>query len=275
MRDRVRTALIVFPVVILAISSSYLWPVAVLGIVIVLLGHPEVSEMVSGHKYRWPVVGTLVIVAVSIMYGFDRDRLHRFIQPYYWAPIWLFLTSLTPLLSRFRERKRVPFLESEFASTTWLVIPIICMFWLHQERNALESAWKIQSPLLLPTLPIMGGDIAAIFIGKAFGRHPMAPSISPNKTWEGSIGNFIVCVSLSVLFGVLINLPWQTAAACGVAGGIFGQAGDLYESYLKRLAGIKDSGNLLPGHGGMMDRMDAMLFAAPAVAAVLYFMTHR
>jgi phosphatidate cytidylyltransferase len=275
MRDRVRTALIVFPVVLLAISSSYLWPVTLLGIVIALLGHPEVSEMVSGKKYLIPVFGTIVILIVSGLYGIDRERLHRFIQPYYWSTIWAGLICLMPLLSRSRDRRKIPFLESEYASTTWLIIPIICMFWLHQERGIVTQVWNFKSPLLLPTLPTMGGDIAAIFVGRAFGRHPMAPQISPNKTWEGSIGNFLVCVALAVGIATWIGLDLPTGLACGVAAGIFGQIGDLYESYLKRLAGIKDSGTLLPGHGGVMDRMDAMLFAAPAVAAVLCLMTHR
>ncbi|MBI5593020.1 MAG: phosphatidate cytidylyltransferase [Deltaproteobacteria bacterium] len=112
---------------------------------------------------------------------------------------------------------------------------------------------------------VFAGDIGAYYAGTYLGRHKLCPSVSPKKTIEGSIGG--LCANL--LIGGIIKavffplLPW---AACGVMFlliGAAGQIGDLYESALKRSVQIKDSGTLLPGHGGMLDRIDALLFAAP------------
>jgi phosphatidate cytidylyltransferase len=119
-------------------------------------------------------------------------------------------------------------------------------------------------PLILTAaIPIWAGDTAAIFAGKAFGKHKLAPSISPNKTWEGSIANLLAAVGAAPALGYFLKYPMDKMLLLGVSCGVIGQLGDLFESYLKRQAGVKDSGNLLPGHGGVFDRLDSLLMTAP------------
>ena len=113
------------------------------------------------------------------------------------------------------------------------------------------------------------GDIAALVIGKSLGKTPFAPVLSPNKTWEGSLGGLAACLGIAVAIQQFLfsDLPLLHAAVAAVLLGIFGQLGDLAESMLKRAAEVKDSSRLIPGHGGVLDRMDSVLFAFP----VLYF----
>ena len=126
---------------------------------------------------------------------------------------------------------------------------------------------------------VWAGDIAALYIGRAWGRHKMAPSISPNKTWEGTLGS--VAGSLLATGGLLglahlLSVQWDSAVlsypedteywlGLAVVVNAAAQVGDLVESALKRSAGVKDSGSILPGHGGVLDRIDALLVAAPAL----------
>jgi phosphatidate cytidylyltransferase len=111
------------------------------------------------------------------------------------------------------------------------------------------------------------GDSAAYYVGRQFGKHKLAPLVSPKKSWEGAIAS----VFASVIFGVIYlghfvpQLSWWEVAIIATAANIAGQFGDLAESAMKRGAGVKDSGNLLPGHGGMLDRVDSSLFALPVV----------
>jgi phosphatidate cytidylyltransferase len=111
------------------------------------------------------------------------------------------------------------------------------------------------------------GDSAAYYTGRAFGKHKLAPQVSPGKTWEGTAGSLVA----SIVFGIVyahyllpdVSLPF--AAAIAAAGNIAGQLGDLVESAMKRGGGLKDSGTLLPGHGGWLDRVDSSLFSVPTV----------
>jgi len=120
-------------------------------------------------------------------------------------------------------------------------------------------------------VPIWAGDTAAIFAGKAFGKHKLAPNISPNKTWEGSIANLLACIGCAFALGMPNHVSALACLLVGLSTGILGQIGDLYESLLKRRAGVKDSGTLLPGHGGMYDRLDSlMMSAAPSVLILIY-----
>ena len=115
--------------------------------------------------------------------------------------------------------------------------------------------------LLLAILAVYATDTGAYAVGRLLGRHPMAPAISPGKNWEGAAGGLAAAVIAAILMGLLMPLPlqvWQSAAI-GVILGIVSPVGDLLESKAKRLAGVKDSGNLLPGHGGMLDRLDSLL----------------
>lgn len=119
-------------------------------------------------------------------------------------------------------------------------------------------------------------DSGAYFAGRAIGGPKLAPTISPNKTWAGLIGGLIAAVAFSAAFfwlapGLAID-GWLVVVSPLVA--ISSQLGDLYESHLKRVAGVKDSGNLLPGHGGILDRLDGLVFAAPA-AAVFFAIHHQ
>lgn len=114
------------------------------------------------------------------------------------------------------------------------------------------------------------GDIAALYVGRSLGRHHMAPRVSPKKTWEGAVASFLTALLVGAACGVWVALPthhWPILelALLGGAVNIGAQVGDLVESLLKRGAHVKDSGALLPGHGGILDRIDALLFAAPVL----------
>lgn len=114
------------------------------------------------------------------------------------------------------------------------------------------------------------GDSAAYYVGRQFGKHKLAPSISPGKTWEGAAASVVgSCVfGLLYLGNTMSEIPLWAIIGMAVLGNVSGQFGDLAESSIKRGAGIKDSGNLLPGHGGVLDRLDSSMFAVPVVYAL-------
>jgi len=117
------------------------------------------------------------------------------------------------------------------------------------------------------------GDTGAYYAGRRLGRHKMAPVVSPNKTWEGAVAGFLVSLISAAVWSVW-RLGRLDPALLGVAAvtAVAAQMGDLMESLIKRGAGVKDSGQLLPGHGGVLDRMDAMLFAAPVMLLLLWLL---
>ena len=125
--------------------------------------------------------------------------------------------------------------------------------------------------LLMALVPLWVGDSMAYFVGRAWGRHKLAPAISPNKTIEGAAANLVGCVVAAYALGVWLGVPTVASVAVGLSAGVFGQAGDLLQSRLKRTAGVKDSGSLLPGHGGVLDRMDSFLFSSyPSMMLLLW-----
>ena len=118
-------------------------------------------------------------------------------------------------------------------------------------------------------IAVFAADSAAYFVGKALGRHKMAPTISPGKTWEGAVAGFcmggIAGVALALVFG--LPILWWQALLLGLVSAVVAQLGDLAESMLKRSAGAKDAGNFVPGHGGLLDRLDSLI----PTLTVIYF----
>ncbi len=133
-------------------------------------------------------------------------------------------------------------------------------------RLDFQSSWVMFIPLLICWL----GDSLAYFAGSAFGRHKMAPSISPAKSWEGFFAGIAGAIGGAVLAGsVGAGFPLFTMLMIGAAGGVAAVIGDLLESAMKRDAGVKDSGTFLPGHGGFLDRFDSILAVVPVVWVLL------
>ena len=118
---------------------------------------------------------------------------------------------------------------------------------------------------------IWAEDSVAYLVGSSMGRHKMAPRISPNKSWEGFFGGLVGSMlvwSLGAIFHIA-GITWPIALACGMCEGLVSVLGDLFESRLKRGVGVKDSGNLMPGHGGLLDRTDSLLFGGVMAYFVL------
>jgi phosphatidate cytidylyltransferase len=109
------------------------------------------------------------------------------------------------------------------------------------------------------------GDTAAYFVGRAIGKHPLAPVLSPKKSWEGTMASIVGALLVAIVFARWLTVPLPHLLGMAVVGNVAGQAGDLLESAYKRSAGVKDSGSLLPGHGGVLDRIDALILAIPVV----------
>lgn len=127
----------------------------------------------------------------------------------------------------------------------------------------------------IPLLICWFGDSSAYFIGSPFGRHKLIPSVSPAKSWEGLAAGLAGAIAGAITAGsVLGNLPIWQMALTGAAGGVAAVIGDLFESALKRDAGVKDSGSMLPGHGGILDRFDSLIAVAPVTWLMLVYFGH-
>jgi phosphatidate cytidylyltransferase len=123
--------------------------------------------------------------------------------------------------------------------------------------------------LLVALLPTWSADVAAYFIGSLLGRRRLAPTISPGKTWEGTIAGWIACGLAVIAVASVFGMPRVPLLAIAVGLGPIGLAGDLLESYVKRRAGVKDSGTMLPGHGGVLDRLDSLTAGAVFIILVV------
>ncbi len=161
--------------------------------------------------------------------------------------------------------------EGAFAGWAWTMAGILYIGWLLSYLVSLRGLDDGRNWIFLALFTTFASDTAAFFTGRALGRHPLAPNISPGKTWEGAIGGVLGAILVSLFFvlptPLSLNpyLNWGQAILLGLLVSVFGQIGDLTESLLKRNVGVKDSGTLIPGHGGVLDRVDSIVFAGVVV----------
>lgn len=148
----------------------------------------------------------------------------------------------------------------------WFPLHIICLRNLSCER--FDSGLGF---VVLMFTSILLTDIGAYYIGRHFGKHKLAQVISPNKTIEGSIGGIIFALLGAFIVGSCFGLEWYYSIICGLLCTVFAQLGDLSESLIKRDAGVKDSGDSLPGHGGFLDRTDSFIFTIPVMYYFCYY----
>lgn len=179
-----------------------------------------------------------------------------------WYLLWAFAATVASLLYLFSIEKRS--LADGMATLTGIFYVVFLSYHVVLvERNFGIGVWFI-------VLTAFGTDIFAYFTGFLIGKHKLCPKISPKKTIEGAVGGAVGSVLLCVLFSVIFMKENLVGAAIlGLLGGIIAQFGDLTASIFKRHMGIKDYGNLIPGHGGVLDRVDSILFTAPLVYYVL------
>jgi phosphatidate cytidylyltransferase len=173
--------------------------------------------------------------------------------------IFLFGCVILGLLTKRPLHEVLPAISIGSAALLFVVLPFSYIV-------RLDEIEPVGRQLVLFTLVLVwAGDMLAYFVGKSLGRVPMAPALSPKKTWEGALGNILASMIVAVLFAKWMQTDVITLLVIAGVANIAGQAGDLIESAYKRGAAVKDSGGLLPGHGGMLDRIDSLILATPAV----------
>jgi phosphatidate cytidylyltransferase len=166
-----------------------------------------------------------------------------------------------------------PSREKAFREWAWTIVGALYLGWMLSYWLNLRGLEDGRDWVYLAMLTTFANDTGAFFIGRARGKHKLAPAISPAKTWEGVIGGLISAILGAIVVTIVLNLIspftfqyWQIMLL-GFLVSLFAQLGDLVESLLKRSMGVKESGNLLPGHGGVLDRFDSLIF----VGAVVYY----
>lgn len=261
--QRILTAIIAAPLVL---GLAYLggWPFAGLVGGIGLVGQVELYRMArsSGAAPNYTgglVLGGLIVAALA----------HPALGPL--AALWLVLFVVGAPFVLPQER----FLSSFATTLAGALYPTGMLGSLVLLRGARSPAVDAQTAfwlVVLVFLLVWATDVFAYYVGKTLGRTPLAPSISPNKTWEGTLGGVAaaVLVAVGLKLTVLGLLAWPHVLALAAIGGGVSQVGDLMESQLKRSTGADDSSSLLPGHGGVLDRFDAMVVAAPLIYLYLH-----
>lgn len=184
-----------------------------------------------------------------------------------WWMVALLMVLTYPFSARFWNQSR--FLRLFFG-----LITLMPFFWgmlvlrrYHYETNHYAGAWWILLVLLL----VWGADSGAYLFGKLFGRHKLIPKVSPGKTWEGLVGGIGVTLIIAYFFNKFapFHVPSKALIICSIVATLASVLGDLTESMFKREAGIKDSGQLIPGHGGILDRIDSLTAAVPVFTCLL------
>ena len=263
LKQRVLTALVLLPLMLgmLFWSSSWLWA-AFSGLIALLalweFGRMSGLDEVANHRY----------LAFTVLFGVVAYTGGWKLPPMVWLAVLLFWGVCMPLWLKKKWKLNGGW---QAYSVGWLLM-IVFWFALTTLRPTEDSAVSL--------LAVMGlvwvADIFAYFSGKAFGKHKLAPAISPGKSWEGVIGG-CVCVTIYMLLvwhagWLAFQTSWFGAIIVGWILTTVSVCGDLLESWLKRAAGVKDSSNLLPGHGGVFDRVDSLIAVLSVYAAIMSLM---
>jgi len=259
---RILTALIVLPFLIASILISSLWWLFVLlAAAAMILGLFEFYVLAKKLQLKpEPVVGYVAGAAVFTL-SLKPDPLGNALLT---QLIIVALTIVTLVVATFRGAPFDKMLASVGATIlSVLYIPLLGCY-LVAVRVGFEPSLSAHL-LSFYFLVLMGGDAGAYYVGRSFGKRKLAPSISPGKTWEGAIGGMVAALAMATLahFWFFRDLPLKYALPLAAIMTIIGILGDLAESALKRGAGAKDAANILPGHGGILDRLDSLLFNAP------------
>jgi phosphatidate cytidylyltransferase len=265
--QRVATAAVMLPVALVAVFALPTAWFALAALLLVLAAAQEWARL-AGHTPARSVAFAGALVALSALLLWPTPAgtgaahaalLACAVAALFWvvvAPAWVMLRAPTAI-------------ARWMAPIGWIVL---VGFWVALVQLHARSPW-----LLLAAMAVVWiADTAAYFTGRAFGRHKLAPAVSPGKTWEGVAGAALAvalyalaCAYVLPHFGLAPEPHPATLVAWLVLGMVLTAVsviGDLYESWLKRAAGVKDSGRLLPGHGGILDRLDALLAALPLAA---------
>src|ERR1700733_10101506 len=255
---RVITAAVLIPLVLLLLlKGSFLVLVAATALVAELATWEYLSiAAVPGFRR------TLVMVSIAVLFA------ATFRSPALILPAIGLCSLLLIIVCSFRSPLERVLADSAFS--------LFALFYIGLSLATLPLLWvQPDGPSLLIFLfcIVWTGDIAALYTGRNFGRHKLAPQISPNKSWEGSAGSLAGSLLIAVflvflarpIHGLHFAGPLIRWLGLAVVLNLFAQVGDLVESAIKRGAGVKDSGAMLPGHGGILDRIDALLLAAPAL----------
>jgi phosphatidate cytidylyltransferase len=280
---RVLTAAVLVPVVLLIVFKAP-WPLFVLAIaavvILTLREYLNVTEAYGIKPFRWMSYVLAILVMLTFTIGNFPWLVPSFVRGVLsWSDLCYLLPVIygVPVVFRKDMRMAVP----AAAMSVFGVIYIAASLGLLIRLRHLPQAEYL---IVFILFSVWGGDIAAYYVGKNIGRRKLAPVVSPNKSWEGAIASVVASVGIALLvfhFRDSINalfthepdapalqpdrLGWIEIVLLGVITNVAAQFGDLFESALKRGARVKDSGTLLPGHGGLLDRIDALLFAVPVV----------
>ena len=225
------------------------WTTAALIVVVVALAAYELARALKLLSFTATFGSGVLPVLLSLPYS-SSGALAGAVLGLPWAFFWLLSRSEARTL-----RGALAF----FLMTLWIGTPLA----------HLELIGELPDGRYLVLVAVVGpwiSDSGAYFIGRFFGRHELSPALSPKKTYEGAIGGLLVTVAAVEYFAYeFLDVSIIEAALLGVAVSAFSQAGDLFESALKRILDLKDLGHVLPGHGGILDRIDSLLFTTPAV----------
>ena len=269
--SRIITALIALPILIASIYFSWLWPLFVaIAAAAMVLGLHEFWQLAKKRGMK-PDVGVGFMGATALFVGFFFDAPTR-------APNLLLVTLIAFIIAALAAEmfQGAPFdkmLSSVGATVLGVLYVVLLGGHLISLRLGFESNPSLSMHLLsFFFLVIMGSDVGAYYIGRALGKHKLAPNVSPGKTWEGAVGGMAASLLMSVLahYWFFPELSLKAALPLAAVMNVFGVVGDLTESALKRSAGAKDAAHILPGHGGMLDRLDSLLLNAP----LIYYFAH-
>jgi phosphatidate cytidylyltransferase len=276
---RVATALVLIPIVVAIVLFTNIAVVAMATSIITVLALWEyfaLGDAIGHRAYRlWTIFCALLLISsqwfptlfidggVAIGIRVLNSTVHpldlSLLSPV--NPFFLFVLGLT-VLTLWTRRPLVEALPAAGISSSALLLVAFPLSFAVR----LHGIPAFGPKLLLFALAITwAADTTAYFVGRAIGKHPLAPHISPKKTWEGSIASMVGSLVVAYAFSFWIRIPLPHLLIMAATGNIAGQMGDLLESAYKRSAGVKDSGGLLPGHGGILDRIDALILCIPVI----------
>lgn len=270
---RILTALIVLPFLIASILISSLWWVFVLlATAAMVLGLWEFYLLAKRLQLKPDAAAGYVAGAALLTISLQNDPPINLLLVQF---VIIVLTAGTLIGAALRGGPYDKMIASAGATILGvLYVPLLGshLVYLRTGFNPTLSAHLLSFFFLV----LMGADAGAYYIGRAFGKHKLAPSISPGKTWEGAIGGVVAALAMAALshFWFFRELPLKYILPLAVIMTLVGILGDLSESALKRGAGAKDAANILPGHGGILDRLDSLLFNAPLIYYFARFYFH-